>query len=46
MGTINPHPYTQYKAKCIQYKCIQYIIVRTEYEDINIGGLTAGAEMA
>ena len=36
--TTNPHPYIPYKAKCIQY-----IIVRTEYKANNIGGLTTGA---
>ena len=37
----NPHPYTPYKAKCIQY-----IITRTECKANNIGGLTVGAGMA
>ena len=41
MGTTNPHPYTPYKAKCIQY-----IIVRTAYKANNIRGLTTSAGMA
>ena len=34
----NLHEYTTYKDKCIQY-----IIMRTEYKANNIGGLTTGA---